>query len=98
VQYAELGGTQDGEVRKLASQLIPGYPPMPTVGSAAYINALSQLDGDMPQCIQDNTDDELTHHQFINAYLASKGAEPSTWTNSALYRAARLPAPISSGG
>jgi len=29
----------------------------------------------MPQYIQDNTDDELTHHQFINAYLASKGAD-----------------------
>ena len=75
LQYAELGGNQDGEVPKLASQLIPGYPSTPTVGSTPYINALSQLDGDMSQYIQDNTDDELTHHQFINAYLASKGAD-----------------------
>jgi len=75
LQYAELGGTQDAEVPKLAHKLIPGYPANPTVGSAPYINALSQLDGDMPQYIQDNTDDELTHHQFINAYLASKGAD-----------------------
>lgn len=75
LQYAELGGTQDSEVPKLAHKLIPGYPAAPTVGSAPYINALSQLDGDMPQYIQDNTDDELTHHQFINAYLASKGAD-----------------------
>src|SRR5256884_8421786 len=30
----------------------------------------------MPQYIHDNTDDEITHFDFINAYLASKGAEP----------------------
>ena len=30
----------------------------------------------MPQYIHDNTEDEITHFQFINAYLASKGAEP----------------------
>jgi len=75
LQYAELGGNQDAEVPKLAHMLIPGYPATPTVGSGAYINALSQLDSDMSQYIQDNTDDELTHHQFINAYLASKGAD-----------------------
>ena len=43
--------------------------------SQLYITALTQLDGDMPQYIADNTDDELTHEQFINAYLASKGAD-----------------------
>jgi len=75
LQYAELGGNQDAEVPKLAHKLIPGYPAAPTAGSPAYINALSQLDEDMSQYIQDNTDDELTHHQFINAYLASKGAD-----------------------
>jgi hypothetical protein len=74
LQYAELGGTQDAEVFKLASELIPGYPAQPTSGNDAYKNKLLNLDGDMPQYIQDNTDDELTHHQFINAYLASKGA------------------------
>jgi hypothetical protein len=43
--------------------------------SQLYIAGLQQLDGDMPQYIADNTDDELTHEQFINAYLASKGAD-----------------------
>jgi hypothetical protein len=27
----------------------------------------------MPQYIHDNTDDEITHFTFLNAYLASKG-------------------------
>ena len=27
--------------------------------------------------IHDNTDDEITHHQFLNAYLVSKGAAPA---------------------
>ena len=43
--------------------------------SFLYVTALEQLDGDMPQYISDNTDDELTHEEFINAYLASRGAE-----------------------
>jgi hypothetical protein len=43
--------------------------------SQLYITALSQLDGDMSQYIADNTDDELSHELFINAYLASKGAD-----------------------
>jgi hypothetical protein len=30
----------------------------------------------MAQYIHDNTDDEFTHRDFLNAYLASKGAEP----------------------
>jgi len=30
---------------------------------------------DMPQYIHDNTDDEVTHHRFLNGYLASKGAD-----------------------
>src|ERR1700741_2581169 len=45
-------------------------------GNPAYIAALSNLDGDMPQYIADNTDDELTHAAFLNAYLISKGEEP----------------------
>jgi Ferritin-like domain len=45
-------------------------------GNAAYMAALSNLDGDMPQYIADNTDDELSHAAFLNAYLRSKGAEP----------------------
>jgi hypothetical protein len=38
--------------------------------------ALSNLDGDMPQYIADNTDDERSHAAFLNAYLRSKGARP----------------------
>ena len=45
-------------------------------GNPAYIAALSNLDGDMPQYITDNTDDELSHAAFLNAYLSSRGAEP----------------------
>ena len=45
-------------------------------GNPSYIAALSNLDGDMPQYISDNTDDELSHAAFLNAYLKSKGAEP----------------------
>jgi len=63
-QYAELGGTQNAE--------LPGL----TGGSPLYTQALQQLDGDMDQYISDNTEDELTHEQFINAYLISKGADP----------------------
>jgi hypothetical protein len=62
VQYNELGGIQDSEV--------PGGS-----GSAPYITALEVLDGDMPQYIHDNTEDEFTHENFINAFLKSKGAD-----------------------
>src|SRR6266699_4616048 len=62
-QYNALGGIQDSEV--------PGGS-----GSKPYINGLLQLDGDMPQYIHDNTEDEFSHMAFINAYLASKGAVP----------------------
>ncbi len=34
-------------------------------GNPAYIAALSNLDGDMPQYIADNTDDELSHAAFF---------------------------------
>jgi Ferritin-like domain len=61
VQYNELGGVQDNEV--------PGGS-----GNPAYTDALSVLDSDMAQYIHDNTDDEFTHQNFLNAYLASKGA------------------------
>jgi len=29
----------------------------------------------MPPYIADNTDDEISHHRFLNNYLASKGAK-----------------------
>jgi hypothetical protein len=75
LQYQELAGTQDDEVSTLASKLIPGYPSLPTGGSPLYANAIAQLDSDMAQYIHDNTEDELSHEVFINAYLASKGAD-----------------------
>jgi hypothetical protein len=43
---------------------------------SGYQSGLTVLDGDMPQYISDNTDDELSHEVFINAYLVSKGAKP----------------------
>src|SRR5438552_1604824 len=55
-QYNELGGIQDSEV--------PGGS-----GSPDYTEALAQLDEDMAQYIHDNTEDEMTHEVFINAYL-----------------------------
>src|SRR5260370_23007661 len=61
-QYNELGGIQDSEV--------PGGS-----GSAAYTAALAVLDSDMAQYSHDNTEDEFTHFTFINAYLASTGAD-----------------------
>jgi hypothetical protein len=62
VQYNELAGIQDGEE--------PSGSRNP-----AYTEAVAMLDEDMAQYIHDNTDDEFTHQNFLNAYLASKGAE-----------------------
>ena len=42
----------------------------------AYQKALQRLDGDGSQYITSNTLDELSHAEFLNAYLLSKGAEP----------------------
>jgi hypothetical protein len=42
---------------------------------SGYKTGLIQLDGDMPQYIADNTDDEMSHELFINGYLKSKGAK-----------------------
>jgi len=43
-------------------------------GNEAYMEALENIDDDMPQYISDNTDDEESHVEFLNAYLMSKGA------------------------
>jgi hypothetical protein len=75
LQYNELAGIQDGEVSKLASTLIPGYPSQPTGGNADYTKDVKGLDADMDQYISDNTEDELSHEVFLNAYLKSKGAD-----------------------
>jgi len=44
----------------------------PTTG---YTAGLQILDGDQPQYISDNTDDENSHAAFLNAYLKSKGEQ-----------------------
>src|ERR1700736_2491119 len=70
-QYWELGGVPFGEnVETPRGET----PPVFSGGNAAYITALQILDGDMPQYITDNTDDEFSHQAFIRAYLVSKGA------------------------
>ena len=63
VQYNELAGVQDNE-----------FPGGGGGGNPAYTAALAVLDSDMAQYVHDNTDDEFTHQNFLNAYLASKGA------------------------
>ena len=39
-----------------------------------YVAALEILDGDQPQYISDNTDDEQSHVNFLNAFLRAVGA------------------------
>jgi len=51
-----------------------GTKPTATGGNAQYTAALQVLDGDMPQYINDNTDDEFSHANFLLAYLKSKGS------------------------
>jgi hypothetical protein len=65
-QYAELGGIGDN-------------PPIeidPTEMLNNYQIALSNLDPDGPQYIASNTIDEISHANFLNGYLESKGADP----------------------
>src|SRR6266536_3830250 len=63
VQYNELAGIQDDEV--------PGGS-----GNPDYQEKFEAIDDDFPQYIHDNTDDEFTHQNVLNAYLVSKGADP----------------------
>ena len=59
-QYAELGGIQTTE--------FAGF----STGNGPYIGSLLKLDGDMPQYINDNTDDEISHARFLGKYLDLK--------------------------
>jgi hypothetical protein len=78
IQYAELGGPTDAvpgtqglsptDLQLNGKKIVTGLAP-------AYITGLFQLDGDMPQYIADNTDDEISHHAFLNNYLQSKGGK-----------------------
>ena len=66
IQYAELGGLTSGQpIEVNPSQTLNGYQ-----------TALSNLDGDGPQYITSNTNDEISHAAFLNAYLELHGAEP----------------------
>jgi hypothetical protein len=78
IQYAELGGPTNAvpgaqglspiDLQLNGSPIVTGLAP-------DYVTALQVLDGDMPQYIADNTDDEISHHRFLNNYLESKGAK-----------------------
>src|SRR6476619_5673238 len=61
-QYNELAGIQDKEV--------PGGS-----GNPDYTDAVTILDSDMAQYIHDNTDDEISHAAFLNAYLKAHGKQ-----------------------
>ncbi|SIO15622.1 hypothetical protein SAMN05444166_2741 [Singulisphaera sp. GP187] len=63
-QYNELAGIQGDNV--------PGGS-----GNKAFTDAVALLDTDMAQYIHDNTEDEITHEQFLNAYLMAFGAPPA---------------------
>ena len=82
VQYNELGGVPN-------TSEVPGGS-----GNTLYTQALQVLDGDMPQYIHDNTDDEFTHQNFLNAYLVSKGAEPVSLEQ---FRTANVPSSMATG-
>ena len=71
-QYWELGGNQMADFA--SKNPATGVAPAPTGGNTPYTNGLLILDGDMPQYIQDNTDDEFSHANFLIAFLKSKGA------------------------
>jgi hypothetical protein len=75
-QYAELGGAGanvPGTVGNSPIDLSLNGAPIPTALALLYITGLQQLDADMPQYIDDNTDDEISHESFLRAYLESKG-------------------------
>jgi hypothetical protein len=67
-QYAELGGLTSGQPIEV--------DPTPNPPLNPYQMALSNLDADGPQYITSNTLDEVSHANFLNAYLKSRGAQP----------------------
>jgi len=62
-QYNELGGLRDNEV--------PGGS-----GNRVYTEKLRRIDRNFSQYVHDIADDEMSHRDFLNAYLVSKGADP----------------------
>ena len=61
-QYNELCGIQDGVVSG-------------GTGSRIYTEKVRKIDPNFPRYVHDNTRDEISHLDFINAYLTSKGAQ-----------------------
>jgi hypothetical protein len=61
-QYNELAGVQDSEV--------PGGR-----GNRIYIEKLRRIDPNISQYIHDIADDERSHQNFLNAYLAANGSQ-----------------------
>src|SRR5258706_4643959 len=63
IQYAELGGATNQGLSPIDLPFTGGVPPH-------YITGLLVLGGGIPHHISDNTDDEISHHRFLNNYLA----------------------------
>ena len=61
-QYNELGGIQDNEVTG-------------GCGNRIYTERLRRIDPNFSQYIHDTADDEISHQNFLNAYLVANGAE-----------------------
>jgi len=62
-QYNELGGLRDNEV--------PGGS-----GNPIYTEMLRRIDPNFSQYIHDIADDEMSHRDFLNAYLIANGTDP----------------------
>src|ERR1700746_1893469 len=62
-QYNELGGLRDDEVSGGG-------------GNRIYTRALRRIDPNISQYIHDIADDEMSHQNFLNAYLVANGADP----------------------
>ncbi|MGA8482146.1 MAG: twin-arginine translocation signal domain-containing protein [Chthoniobacterales bacterium] len=74
-QYWELSSATGVNSGFASPNPATGTVPTPTGGNPNYTAALQILDGDMPQYIHDNTDDEFSHANFLLSYLKSKGAD-----------------------
>jgi Ferritin-like domain len=61
-QYNELGGIQDSEVTG-------------GCGNRIYTERLRRIDPNFSQYIHDTADDEISHQNFLNAYLVANGAD-----------------------
>jgi hypothetical protein len=62
----------------LESDLWQQYTELAGIGAppSGYASGLAVLDEDMNQYISDNTDDEMSHERFLNAYITAKGGQP----------------------